>query len=78
MQKPLIIFEVSLKDIKKVLHPKTIKTPIEIQKLLPAQYHNHLPLFEGGIAAELPPHRLSINHTFTLKTGKNRQKRNPL
>ena len=29
------------------------------------------------MAAELPPHRLSINHTFTLKKGKNRQEKNP-
>ena len=35
-QKPLIIFKVLLKDITKVLYLKVIKTPTEIQKLLPA------------------------------------------
>ena len=29
------------------------------------------------MAAELPPHRPGINHTFTLKKGKNRQEKNP-
>ena len=29
------------------------------------------------MAAELPPHRPSINHIFTLKKSKNGQKRNP-
>ena len=76
-QKPLIVFKVSLKDITKVLRPKIIKIPAEIRKLLPAQYYNHLPFFEGGIAAELLPHRLNINHIFTLKKGKNGQARNP-
>ena len=70
-QKPLTIFKALLEDIIKVLRPKIKKTPAEIRKLLPAQYYNHLPLFEGGIAAELPPYRPGINHTFTLKKGKN-------
>ena len=70
-QKPLIIFKVLLKDITKILRLKIIRTPTEIRKLLPAQYHNHLPLFEGDIATELPPHRPGINYTFTLKKGKN-------
>ena len=70
-QKPLTVFKVSLKDITKALHPKIIKTPIKIRKLLPAQYHNHLPLFKRGMAAELPPHYPSIYHTFTLKKSKN-------
>ena len=39
-QKPLTAFKVSLKDITKALHPKITRTPAEIQKLLPAQYHN--------------------------------------
>ena len=30
------------------------------------------------MAAELPPHRPGINHTFTLEKGKNGQKKNPL
>ena len=70
-QKPLIVFKVLLKDIIKALHFKIIKTPTEIQKLLPAQYYDYLPLFEGNIAAELPPHRPGINHIFTLEKGKN-------
>ena len=45
---------------------------MEIRKLLPAQYHNHLPLFKGDMAAELPPHRPGIDHTFTLKKNKNK------
>ena len=70
-QKPLTIFKALLKDITKVLHLKIKKIPTEIQKLLPAWYHNHLPLFKRGMAAELPPHRPGVNHTFTLKKGKN-------
>ena len=71
-QKPLIIFKVSLKDITKVLRLKIKKTPAEIRKLLPAQYYDYLPFFDGGMAAELPPQRPGINHTFTLKKSKNR------
>ena len=76
-KKPLTVFKALLEDITKTLHPKITKTPAEIQKLLPAQYHNHLPSFEGDMAAELPPHRPSINHTFTLEKGENGQKKNP-
>ena len=75
-QKPLTVFKALLKDIIKVLRLKIIKIPMEIRKLLPAQYYNHLPFFEGNIAAELPPHRPSIDYTFTLEKGKNRQERN--
>ena len=66
-QKPLIVFKVLLKDIIKALHFKVIRTPTEIQKLLRAQYYNHLPLFEGDMAAELPLHRPGINHEFTME-----------
>ena len=72
-QKPLTVFKASLKDITKALRPKVIKILTEIRKLLPAQYYNHLPFFEGDMAAELPPHRPGIDHIFTLekaKTGK--------
>ena len=44
---------------------------MEIRKLLPAQYHDHLPFFEGDMAVELPPHRLGINHIFTLEKSEN-------
>ena len=54
-----------------------MRIPAEIRKLLPAQYYDHLPLFKGDMAAELPPHRPGINHTFTLKKSKNGQKKNP-
>ena len=70
-QKLLTVFKALLKDIIKVLCPKVIRTPAEIRKLLPAQYHNHLPFFKGDMAAELPPHRPGINYTFILKKGKN-------
>ena len=70
-QKPLTVFKILLKDITKVLYLKVIKTPTEIRELLPAQYQDHLPLFEGDMAAELPPHRPGINHIFTLEKGKN-------
>ena len=76
-QKPLIIFRVLLKDITKVLRLKIIRIPVEIRKLLLAQYHNYLPLFEGGMAAELPPYRLGINYIFILEEGENGQERNP-
>ena len=71
-QKPLKVFKVSLKDIIKVLYLKVIRILMEIRKLLPAQYYNYLSFFEGDMAAELPPHRLGINHTFTLEKGENR------
>ena len=77
-QKPLTVFKISLKNITKVLRLKVIRIPAEIRKLLPAQYYNDLPFFKGDITAELPPHRPGINHTFTLKKGKNGRKRNPL
>ena len=70
-QKPLMVFKVSLEDITKVLRLKITRTLTEIQKLLPAQYHDHLPFFKGGMAAELPPHRPGIDHIFTLKKGEN-------
>ena len=76
-QKPLTVFKVSLEDITKVLRLKIIRIPAEIRKLLPAQYYNHLPLFEGDMAAELPPHRPGINYTFILEKGKNGQEKNP-
>ena len=70
-QKPLTVFKVLLKNIMKALHLKVIRIPMEIRKLLPAQYHDHLPLFERDVIAELPPHRPGINYTFTLEKGKN-------
>ena len=70
-QKPLTVFKALLKDIIKILYPKVTRIPVEIQRLLPAQYYNHLPLFERDMAAELPPHRPSINHIFTLEKGEN-------
>ena len=76
-QKPLTVFKVLLKDITKVLRFKIKRTPAEIRKLLPAQYYNHLPFFKGDMAAELPPYRPGIDHTFTLEKGENGQERNP-
>ena len=70
-QKPFTVFKTSLEDITKALHPKVIRTPAELRKLLPAQYHNHLPLFERDVAAELLPHRPIINYIFILQRGKN-------
>ena len=48
-----------------------MRIPAEIRKLLPAQYYDHLPLFKGGMAAELPPHRPGIDYIFTLEKGEN-------
>ena len=70
-QKSLTVFKISLKDITKILCLKVIRTPMEIRKLLLAQYYNHLPLFKGDMAAELPPHRLGIHFIFILEKGKN-------
>ena len=56
-QKPLIEFKVLLKDITRTLRLKIIRAPTKIRKLLLAQYYNYIPLFEGDMAAELPPHR---------------------
>ena len=61
-----------MKDIIKVLYLKIKRTLTEIQKLLPAQYYDHLPLFKGGMAVKLPPYYPGIDYTFTLKKGKNR------
>ena len=72
------MFKILLKDITKVLHRKIIRILVEIRKLLPVQYHNHLPVFEGGIAVELPPYYLGVNYIFTLEKNKNRWERNPL
>ena len=73
--KPLTVFKISLKNITKILYPRVLRTLVEIRKLLPAQYYNHLPLFKGNMAAELLSHRPGINHIFTqkkVKTGKNK------
>ena len=35
-QKPLTVFKILLKNIKKILRPKIMRTPAEIRKLLPA------------------------------------------
>ena len=70
-QKLLTVFKVLLKDITKVLSVKIIRTPTEIQILLPAKYYNHLSYFEGDMAAELPPYRLGIDYIFILEKGKN-------
>ena len=66
-----MLFKISLEDITKALRLKIIQTPMEIRKLLLAQYHNHLPLFEGDMAAKLPPHRPSIDYIFTLEKSEN-------
>ena len=70
-QNPLIIFKVLLEDITKALRFKITRTPMKIRKLLPAQYYDHLPPFEGDMAAELSLHRLGIDHIFTLEKGEN-------
>ena len=46
-QKPLTVFKALLQDITKALRPKITRIPTEIQKLLPAQYHDHLPFSRG-------------------------------
>ena len=66
-----MVFKVSLEDITKVLRSKVIRILTEIRKLLPAQYHDHLPFFKGDMAAELPPYRPGINYIFILEKGKN-------
>ena len=71
-QNPFTLFKLLLKDIIKAIYSKVIRISAEIRKLLPAQYHNHLPLFEGDIAAELPSHRLGIDYIFTLEKSENR------
>ena len=70
-QKPLTVFKISFEDITKVLYFKIMRTPMKIRKLLQAQCYNHLPFFKRDMAAELPPHRPSINHIFTLEKGEN-------
>ena len=70
-QKPLTVFKVLLNNITKALCLKIMRTLAKIRKLLPAQYYNYLPLFEGNMAAELPLYRPGINHIFTLEKGEN-------
>ena len=70
-QKPLIMLKVLLKNIIRTLRLEIKKILIKIRKLLPAQYYDYLPFFEGGIAAELPPYYLGINYTFTLEQSEN-------
>ena len=73
-QKPLTVFKILLKDIIKVLRLKVMRTLTEIQKLLPAQYYNHLPLFEGGygggITAATALVLITYSHWKKAKTGK--------
>ena len=72
------MFKVLLEDIIKVLYLKIIRILGEIRKLLPAQYYDHLPLFKGGMAAELPPYYPGINHIFTLEKSENGVKKEPV
>ena len=64
-----MVFKVLLKNVIKALYLKVIRILMEIRKLLPAQYHDHLPLFKGDIAAELPPYRTGIDYIFILEKG---------
>ena len=48
-QKPFTVFKALLEDIIKVLRFKTTRTPAKIRKLVLAQYHDYLPLFEEDI-----------------------------
>ena len=66
-----MVFKILLRDIITVLCLKVIKIPVEIWKLLPAQYYNHLPFFEGDMVAKLPRYRPGIDYIFILEKGKN-------
>lgn len=58
------IFSATLKDIDKALR---MKEKPDLQKTLPPQYHEFLPLFEPNNASALPPHRGSgMDHSIKL------------
>lgn len=47
----------------------TVLEEHEVKKIVPAPYHDYLPLFMEAGARELPPHRLGVDHEINLNPG---------
>jgi len=64
----LTVFTASLYDINKAIETKDLRErPLE--KIVPKQYHEFLPLFNTVSADRLPPHRSGVVHEVRLKAG---------
>jgi hypothetical protein len=63
----LQIFALSLYDVNRALDRKKIDEG-DLKDLVPAEYHEFLPLFSEAVANQLPPHR-PYNHKIPLKEG---------
>ena len=65
---PQACFSITLADIEKALQPKKEVDPA---KILPACYHEFLPVFSQILADKLPPQRPGIDHQITLLKDEN-------
>lgn len=68
------VFAASLKDIERALQQKTKSDPAE---RLPPQYREFLPVFQGGDANQLPPHRPGIDMKIVLEKDKDGRDKEP-
>ena len=65
----LAIFSLSLYEISNALARDNLASrAVSAKDVVPAEYHDFLPLFDEVIARELPPHRL-YDHSIPLKEG---------
>jgi hypothetical protein len=62
------IFSLSLYEINKALERKTIESG-DLASMVPAEFHEFLPLFNKIVADRLPPHRGEYDHKIVLKDG---------
>jgi hypothetical protein len=65
--KKLQVFSLSLHDINQALNSKK-STKIDINAIVPKEYHQYLPLFSEAIANSLPPRRY-YDRRISLKEG---------
>jgi hypothetical protein len=64
----LTVFKALLSDINEGIEGKDLKErPLE--KSVPEQYHEFLPMFNPVLADRLPPHQPGIDHEVRLKDG---------
>ena len=64
----LIIFKSSLYDINMAIEAKDLREK-PLEKVIPKQYHEFLPLFDQVVANRLPLHRPNIDHEVRLTKG---------
>jgi len=64
----LKVFKASLYDINKAIVAKDLKE-CPLEKIVPKQYHEFLPLFSKILADRLPPHRPGTAHEVSLNEG---------